>query len=136
MNDSSHPELQLSTSMISIPTVHPSEMVFWHCDTIHAVDAVHRGQSDASVFYITMAPLCQINVDYLVQQRDSFQRGIPPADFPGGEGELHHVGRATPEGINTLEGKRVMGFESFQIKSYMTPDEKEMVSKANTRLNL
>jgi hypothetical protein len=134
MNDTLHPELELSTSMVSIPQVHPGDMVFWHCDTIHAVDPVHRGQSDSSVFYIPAAPLCQVNVDYLAQQRHSFEHGIPPPDFPGGEGESRHVGRATPENINTLEGRRAMGFEPFEVKTSMTSGEKEIVSKANTKL--
>jgi hypothetical protein len=136
MNDSLHPELELSTSMISIPTVQPGDMVFWHCDTIHAVDSVHRGQIDSSVFYIPAAPLCEVNAEYLAQQRHSFQHGIPPPDFPGGEGEARHVGRATADNVKTLEGRRAMGLESFETKSYMTPGEIEMVSKANIVLNL
>jgi ectoine hydroxylase-related dioxygenase (phytanoyl-CoA dioxygenase family) len=68
MNDTLHSELELSTSMVSIPHVSAGDMVFWHCDTIHAVDPV---QSDSSAFYISAALLCQVNVDYLVQQRHS-----------------------------------------------------------------
>jgi hypothetical protein len=136
MNDILHPELELSTSMVSIPQVHPGDMVFWHCDAIHAVDTVHRGQLDSSVFYIPAAPLCQVNVEYLAQQRDAFQRGIPPPDFPGGEGESRHVGRAIPKDAQKLGGGRAMGLEPFEIKSDMTSGEKEMISKANTILNL
>jgi hypothetical protein len=136
MNDLLHPELNLSTSMVSIPKVYPGDMVFWHCDTIHAVDPVHRGQSDSSVFYIPAAPLCEVNAEYLARQRHSFQHGIPPPDFPGGDGESRHVGRATPANVETLEGRRAMGLEPFQIKSHMTSGEKEMVSKANLVLNL
>jgi hypothetical protein len=136
MNESLHPHLELSTSMVSIPTVRPGDMVFWHCDTIHAVDSVHRGNFDSSVFYIPAAPLCEVYGEYLAQQRHSFQQGIPPPDFPGGEGESRHVGRATPENIKTVEGRRAMGLQSFEIKSYMTPGEKEMVSAANNILNL
>jgi hypothetical protein len=135
LNDLLHPELELSTSMISIPQVRPGDMVFWHCDAIHAVDSVHRGQSDSSVFYIPAAPLCEVNIDYLVRQRHCFQQGIPPPHFPSGEGESRHVGRATPEDINTLEGRRAMGFEPFEIKSDMTPGEKEIISKANVILH-
>jgi predicted 2-oxoglutarate/Fe(II)-dependent dioxygenase YbiX len=58
MNYKLHPELELSTSMVSIPHVSPGDMVFWHCDTIHTVVPVHRSQSDSSVFYIPAAPLC------------------------------------------------------------------------------
>ncbi|CAF0984130.1 unnamed protein product [Rotaria sordida] len=136
MNDSLHPHLELSTSMVSIPKVRPGDMVFWHCDTIHAVDTVHRGQSDSSVFYIPAAPLCQVNVEYLTRQRDNFQHGIPPPDFPGGQGESRHVGRANPENVKTVEGRRAMGLQSFEIKPNMTSGEKEIVLKANNILNL
>ena len=134
MNDTLHPQSELSTSMVSIPRVNPGDMVFWHCDSIHAVDPVHRGQSDSSVFYIPAASLCQVNLDYLLQQRYCFQQGIPPPDFPGGEGESRHIGRATPDHIHTSEGKCAMGFEPFKIRSNMTPGEKEIVSKANAKL--
>ncbi|CAF4851412.1 unnamed protein product, partial [Rotaria socialis] len=83
MNDKLHPHLQLSTSMIPIPKIRPGDMVLWHCDTMHAVDSIHRGQSDSSVFYIPAVPLCEMNVKYLAQQRDAFLQGIPPPDFPG-----------------------------------------------------
>ncbi|CAF5062737.1 unnamed protein product, partial [Rotaria socialis] len=72
MNDKLHPHLQLSTSMIPIPKIRPGDMVLWHCDTMHAVDSIHRGQSDSSVFYIPAVPLCEMNVKYLAQQRDAF----------------------------------------------------------------
>ena len=136
INDRMHPELELSTSMVSIPTIRPGDMVFWHCDTIHAVDDVHRGQSDSSVFYIPAAPLCELNARYLAGQRDAFTQGIPPADFPGGEGEKNHVGRATPEDLLKLRGGRPMGFESFSRSTTMTQGEQEMIDKANSILNV
>ncbi|CAF1223477.1 unnamed protein product [Adineta ricciae] len=135
MNDSLHPDLKLSTTMVSIPMVRPGDMVFWHCDTIHAVDSVHRGQDDSSVFYIPAAPLCQINAEYLAEQRHCIAHGVPPPDFPGGEGESRHVGRANDKHINTIEGRRAMGFEPFVLKSSMTQGEKEMITKANRLLN-
>ncbi|CAF5143025.1 unnamed protein product [Rotaria magnacalcarata] len=111
-------------------------MVLWHCDTIHAVDSIHRGQSDSSVFYIPAVPLCEMNVKYLVQQRDAFLQGIPPPDFPGGEGESHHIGRGTHEELIQLIGGRSMGFELFSIKSDMQLGEKQVTTRANTILNL
>ncbi|CAF4007899.1 unnamed protein product, partial [Adineta steineri] len=120
MNDSLHPDLALSTSMVSVPAVNPGDMIFWHCDTIHAVDPIHGGQSDSSVFYIPAAPLCDVNAEYLVRQRHSFEYGIPAPDFPGGK----------------VEGKRTMGLESFEIKPHMTSGEKEMILQANNILNL
>ena len=134
MNETLHPHLELSTSMVSIPCVHPGDMVFWHCDSIHAVDPVHQGQQDSSVFYIPASPLCQINLDYLVQQRYSFEHGIPPPDFPGGQGESQHIGRATPQHIQTMEGRRTMGYQPFTIHSNMTQGQKQIISQANQKL--
>ena len=31
IDDESHPHLQVSASMISVPHVKPGDMVFWHC---------------------------------------------------------------------------------------------------------
>jgi len=31
INDESHPHLQVSASMVSVPHVKPGDMVFWHC---------------------------------------------------------------------------------------------------------
>ncbi|CAF1253442.1 unnamed protein product [Adineta steineri] len=136
MTDSLHPDLELSTSMVSIPTVNPGDMVFWHCDTIHAVDPIHGGQSDSSVFYIPAAPLCEVNAEYLVRQRHSFEYGIPAPDFPGGKGESNHIGRATTKCVNTVDAKCAMGLEPFEIKPHMTSGEKEMILHANNLLNL
>lgn len=135
MNDKLHPHLELSTSMIPIPMVLPGDMVFWHCDTIHAVDTVHRGHLDSSVFYIPAVPLCETNVTYLAQQRDAFLEGRPPPDFPGGEGESCHTGRATLPLLTEVGGRRSMGFERFQSNSDMESGEKEMIERANLILN-
>ena len=45
-----HPHLV--KGMVSIPAVNPGDMVFWHSDTIHAVDKMHRGKSDSAALYI------------------------------------------------------------------------------------
>lgn len=131
MNNQLHPHLELTTSMVSIPRVNPGDMVFWHCDLIHAVDSIHQGEQDSSVFYIPASPQCQMNIDYLVQQRHSFDHGIPPPDFPGGQGESKHIGRGIPEQIQTIEGRRTMGYEPFQIQSNMTPGQLQITQKAN-----
>lgn len=71
----------------------------WHCDTIHAVDNVHNGSMDASVFYIPVVPKSRSNDQYIETQKQHFLKGIPAPDFPGGAGESNHVGRATKEDI-------------------------------------
>jgi hypothetical protein len=78
LNDKTHPHLRLDRSMVSIPHVAPGDQVYcelyvlldpmlfnwlkWlpltgHCDLVHAVEAIHRGDSDSSVFYIPAVPL-------------------------------------------------------------------------------
>lgn len=54
-----HPHLV--DGMMSIPRVRPGDMVFWHCDAIHAVDSVHRGVSDSAVFFIPAGAACKLN---------------------------------------------------------------------------
>ena len=44
----SHPHMRLEESMISVPTVRPGDMVFWHCDVVHSVEREHTGRNDSS----------------------------------------------------------------------------------------
>lgn len=60
--------------------------------------------------YIPAVPLTAQNSRYIADQKASFEMGIPPPDFPGGEGESKFVGRANVEDILGAEGKAAMGF--------------------------
>ncbi|OZJ05544.1 hypothetical protein BZG36_01674 [Bifiguratus adelaidae] len=131
-----HPELDLTHLMTSIPLVHPGDAVFWHCDLIHAVDPLHQGQSDSSVLYIPAAPLCRLNVEYLVRQRDAFLKGIPGPDFPGyphAAGESKHVGRATQEFLEQVGGEgglQAMGLAPLHVQDG-TAGEQKAIEIAN-----
>ena len=78
LSDTTHPHLQLSRTMVSIPRVEPGDQIYCachpipysditcslrataqigHCDLIHAVESLHRGQYDSSVLYIPAVPL-------------------------------------------------------------------------------
>ena len=74
MNEKTHPHLRLEKSMVSVPKMDPGAQVYCrylsclamgdrvigitgHCDTIHAVESVHNGPVDSSVFYIPAIPL-------------------------------------------------------------------------------
>jgi hypothetical protein len=57
MSEATHPHLQLARTVVSVPNMEPGAQVFWHCDTIHAVESVHGGTVDSSVFYIPAVPL-------------------------------------------------------------------------------
>ena len=75
--------MDLNNLMVLVPKVEPGDMVFWHCDLVHAVDPVHIGENDSSVFYIPSVPLCGINVEYAFLQREAFLNGLAGPDFPG-----------------------------------------------------
>lgn len=74
LGDTTHPHLQLSRTMVLVPRVEPGNLLcvspyfcitcrlratvhIGHCDLIHAVEGLHRGQSDSSVLYILAVPL-------------------------------------------------------------------------------
>jgi Protein of unknown function (DUF1479) len=57
LNEETHPHLRLEKTMISVPKVEPGDQVYWHCDTVHAVESHHGGASDSSVLYIPAVPL-------------------------------------------------------------------------------
>ncbi|KAI0471404.1 DUF1479 domain protein [Xylaria cf. heliscus] len=129
-----HPHLELDTSMIHMPEVKPGDFVVWHCDTIHAVDKIHNGKSDASVLYIPVCPVTERNAQYLSRQRKAFLDGTPAPDFPGGQGESQHVNRPTEFYLWTHadeEGLRAFGFEKIATAESDGPGAKEVIRKAN-----
>jgi hypothetical protein len=120
--------------MVSVPTVNPGDMVFWHCDVVHAVEEEHRGVEDSAggfsptditvavhdvdesnrvyvflVMYIPSVPLTPQNLSYLARQREAFEKGRPPPDFPQGRGEAGFVGLGREEDVVGAEGRRAMG---------------------------
>lgn len=130
-----HPHLSLPNTMVHVPRVRPGDYVVWHCDTIHAVDSVHKGMQDSSVMYIPACPLTEENARYLVRQRDCFLGGVPSPDFPGGVGESQHVGRQGPIDVSAAGGKeamRAMGLEAFDMsKAGLTSGERKVLKRAN-----
>lgn len=135
-NSETHPGLKLDDLMVPVPPVQPGDMVFWHCDLIHAVDPIHQGTHDSSVFYIPSAPLCDINAKYLAIQREAFLQGLAGPDFPGfphGLAETTHKGRATAEDVEEsggIEALRELGLAPFSAKN-LTSGEAAIVEEAN-----
>ncbi|KAI7973673.1 hypothetical protein EIK77_004279 [Talaromyces pinophilus] len=116
---------------VSIPRVRPGDAVFWHCDVAHMVEAEHRGTSDSSVLYIPSVPLCEVNSVYIKRQRENFEQGIAPPDFPGGVGESQHKGRGQAEDIESTAGRRAMGLERFGVVEHSTPGQRVVAEVAN-----
>ncbi|KAI3318091.1 DUF1479 domain protein [Xylariaceae sp. AK1471] len=139
LNTDLHPHLELDTSMVHMPQVKPGDFVVWHCDTIHAVDKVHKGQSDSSVLYIPICPVTEQNAQYLLRQKHAFLDGTPGPDFPGGQGESKHVNRPTVSYLQShadSEGLRAFGFEKLIAADSDGPGARGVISKANGILGL
>lgn len=136
-NKSTHPDLILEKLMVSIPKVEAGDMVFWHCDTIHAVDPVHEGKTDSSVFYIPSSPLCNANIEYCLYQREAFLKGLVAPDFPGFPseiGEQKHVGRATFDDVIEAGGFDAMKeflLTKIDVKEGYSDGGKKAIQKAN-----
>ncbi|TIA86916.1 hypothetical protein E3P99_03540 [Wallemia hederae] len=131
LNAVTHPHLQLDKTMVSAPDLSPGDQVYWHSDVVHAVEAEHRGKSDSSVLYIPAIPLTVNNAHYLQDQRDRMNQGLPPRDFPGGDGESRFVGRMNPEDVEAGPSRQLLGLEPFPIPPGASPGAKRTVKKAN-----
>lgn len=135
-NQVTHPHLELPTTLVPIPRVGPGDYVAWHCDSLHSVDREHRGTGDSSVLYIPATPLCEMNIDYLINQRDSALKYSPPKDFPGAgqEGELGFKNAMDWSSIST-DGLRAMGMgdEPWEINEDMSEGEKAAIRVGNIR---
>lgn len=155
-NDETHPDLDLASTMCSVPHVEPGDYVackfstltlfessfsadidnqlLGHCDSIHSVDKEHDGSGDSSVLYIPVCPMTTSNIQYLVKQREAAMKFSPPPDFPdaGGAGEQGFVGKFD---WNSLSGEGLqamgMGSEPWTIEDRMSVGEKRTISVAN-----
>lgn len=128
-----HPHIY-STGFVSIPPVKPGDAVFRHCDVAHMVESEHRGSADSSVLYIPAAPLCEVNSEYLNNQRAQFLDGRPPPDFPGGVGESRHCDRGSVDDLS-VKGKRAMGCQRFEVNTQSSPGRQAAARAANRILN-
>ncbi|KAL1846025.1 hypothetical protein VTK73DRAFT_376 [Phialemonium thermophilum] len=132
-----HPHLELDRTMVHVPEVKPGDFVIWHCDTIHAVDQVHKGTGDSSVLYISVCPLTEQNAQYVASQRSAFREGTPAPDFPGGKGESEHIGRPTEEYVRAhadLAGLRAFGLERLAEDEAENSGAADVIRRANAIL--
>jgi hypothetical protein len=134
LNHSWHPHLNLPHTMVHVPQIAPGDYVAWHCDTIHAVDKVHQGTGDSSVMYIPACPASKLNLNYAKHQLQHFLEGIPPADFPGGQGESEHIGRPGLEYLKAVSGEealRSFGAAPFDLSIARTEGEARILQYGN-----
>ena len=59
--------------------------------------------------YIPSVPLTPQNASYLTRQREAFNAGRPPPDFPQGRGETGFIGIGKEEDVIGEVGRRAMG---------------------------
>ncbi|CCH45101.1 hypothetical protein BN7_4679 [Wickerhamomyces ciferrii] len=139
-NEKSHPDLNLSKLMTSIPKVQPGDAVFWHCDLIHAVDPVHKGELDSSVMYIPAVPLCDLNTKYLKLQREALLKGLTGPDFPGfptSEAETNHQNRADSKfvyQVGGLQALQELGLEPIKYDENDSQGVKAVIDNFNKEL--
>ncbi|EEY19425.1 conserved hypothetical protein [Verticillium alfalfae VaMs.102] len=139
LNHGWHPHLNLPFTMVHVPRIKPGDYVAWHCDTIHAVDKVHQGTGDSSVLYIPACPTTRPSLDYVRRQRDAFEAGIPPPDFPGGLGESEHRGRPGVQDFHSMAdsaARKAAGFAAFDAAASATQAEKDLLQYGNKVMGL
>ncbi len=100
----------LLEGLISIPKVYPGDTVWWHPDTIHAVEEKHTGRGYSNVIYIAAAPWCEKNASFLPKQAVVFLSGKSGPDFSAENYEIAYQDRARLGDLTAL-GKQQMGLD-------------------------
>lgn len=98
----------LLEGLVPIPKVYPGDTVWWHPDTIHAVEEEHSGEGYSNVIYIGAAPYCEKNAAFLPKQAEAFLAGKSSPDFADEDYEITYPNRAKLEDLTDL-GKLQMG---------------------------
>lgn len=98
----------LLDGLVAIPKVYPGDTVWWHPDTIHAVEEEHSGEGDSNVMYIGAAPYCDKNAAFLAKQAQAFLTGRSSPDFADEDYETAYPDRAKIEDLTDL-GRTQMG---------------------------
>lgn len=92
------------------------------------------------MMYIPVVPVTKPNVDYLKRQRDTFLKGEPGPDFPGGKGEANHQGRPGVEFLAEKGGDaglRSMGLAKLKKMDWeQSKGAGEAIKSANESLGL
>jgi hypothetical protein len=95
-----HPAL--AEGLVSIPLMQPGDTVWWHPDTVHAVENEHAGKNYSNVIYIGASPRCEKNRIYAVKQAKAFLEGRSAPDFAPEDYEVDFKGRATIDDLTDV----------------------------------
>ena len=94
--------------LCSIPHLRAGDTVWWHPDTVHAVEQNNNAKKPSSVAYLGIAPDCERNKQYMRSQLVKFKQGLSPPDFPACDIEKQYQNRATEAHLSDL-GAQQMG---------------------------
>jgi hypothetical protein len=95
-----HPAL--AEGLVSIPLMQPGDTVWWHPDTVHAVEKEHAGKTYSNVIYIGASPRCEKNRIYALKQAKAFVEGRSAPDFAAEDYEVDFKDRATLADLTDL----------------------------------
>lgn len=137
LNDSLHPHLRLSESMMA-PTLRPGDYLVWHCDSIFSAGSGRGDASHGTGMYLPACPLTETNAMYLARQRRAFLLGQPGPDFDDGEqSEESHMCRPGVQEVSDVGGNaglRAMGLLPWDEDDVETGIEAEVLEMANNIL--
>ncbi|CUM68162.1 uncharacterized protein PRCAT00005879001 [Priceomyces carsonii] len=133
------PHLKHNKSVVGIADVKPGDFVLWHADLLHEVDKEHNGAEDSSVMFIAHTPLCEYNIQTLLNSRDAFLNGLKPKDFvyelKYGPDESLYEDRGKQENILSDEGLMALGLKKFNVdEENITSGQKKIRKLANSIL--
>lgn len=119
-NKNYFPHLNHDKSVVGIPEVRPGDYVLWHADLLHEVDKEHKGDKDSSVLYVSHNPLCEYNLETLLDSRTAFLAGTKPRDFlyelKRGPDESDFEDRGKPENVLSDEGRAALGLSKYNTE--------------------
>jgi hypothetical protein len=92
----------LAEGLVSIPLMQPGDTVWWHPDTVHAVENEHAGKNFSNVIYIGASPRCEKNRIYALKQAKAFLEGKSAPDFAAEDYEVDFKDRATARDLTEL----------------------------------
>lgn len=138
LNDSLHPHLRLSESMVPAPELKPGDYLIWHCDSVISPRSGHGAASYAAGMHLPTCPLTETNALYLARQRKAFLLGHPGPDFDdGGQNEGSYMGRPGVQEVSDVggeDGLRAMGLLPWDEDDVKTGVEAEVLEMANNIL--
>ncbi|CAH0014415.1 unnamed protein product [Clonostachys rhizophaga] len=139
LSNALHPHLQLSKTMVRIPTLNPGDYFVWHCDSIHSIEHTKgAGGGDAAIMYLPVCPLTESNALYLARQRKAFLLGQPGPDLANcGKGESILMDRPGVHEVNEVGGERglrAMGLLPWDEDDAADDLEEDLLERANNIL--